>query len=230
MLYWNERPVALHHHAFLGKIKRYDRNILQMNVLPDIHLRPIRKREDADRFTLVDAGVEDVPQLGPLIFRIPLSEFIAERVDALLGARFLFVAPRSAKRGVIAACRQRVKQRTRFQKSAASFRAEFERTRAVVHGLLVGMNDEVGADLTGKAVAKINHFAKFVSGVDMQERKRQLAREKCLLREPHHDGTVLADRVKHHGLFKFGDHLAQDVDAFCFKHAEMGQCSGLHVE
>ena len=48
----------------------------------------------------VDPGVVEVPQLGTLVLRIPLAERIAERVDPLLGARLLFVAPGAAERRV----------------------------------------------------------------------------------------------------------------------------------
>ena len=46
----------------------------------------------------VHARVVQVPQLGPLVARVPLAELVAEREDALLGARLLLVAPRAADR------------------------------------------------------------------------------------------------------------------------------------
>ena len=41
---------------------------------------------------LADAPVVDVPQLGPLVLRVPLPVLVAEREDALLGSRARDVA------------------------------------------------------------------------------------------------------------------------------------------
>jgi hypothetical protein len=34
--------------AWLGEIERHDRNLLEVDVLPDVELGPVREREDAD--------------------------------------------------------------------------------------------------------------------------------------------------------------------------------------
>ena len=47
-----------------------------------------------------DAAVEEVPQLGALILGIPLAAGVAEGEDALLGARFFFVAAGAADGGI----------------------------------------------------------------------------------------------------------------------------------
>ena len=46
------------------------------------------------------ARVVEVPRLGALAARIPLAPGVAEGEEALLGARFLLVAPRAAEEGV----------------------------------------------------------------------------------------------------------------------------------
>jgi hypothetical protein len=56
----------------------------------------------------MDAGVIQVPQFRALGLGIPLAEFVAEGKDALLGARFLLVAPRAAETGVKAEFGDRV--------------------------------------------------------------------------------------------------------------------------
>ena len=71
--------------AFTGKIQGHDRNLLRVDIKPDIEFGPVGKRKYADAFAFVEAGVENVPQLWALIFRIPLAQGIAERIDTLLG-------------------------------------------------------------------------------------------------------------------------------------------------
>ena len=91
-----------------GEVHRHDRDLLQVDVLPDVELGPVGEREDADGFALVDLGVVEVPQLRPLVLGVPLAELVAEREDALLGPRFLLLAPRPAEGGVelVAAARR----------------------------------------------------------------------------------------------------------------------------
>ena len=86
--------------ALLGEIERHDRNLLDVDVVPDVDLGPVREREDADALARADAAVQQVPELRPLVLRIPLALRVAEREDALLGARALLVAPRAAERRV----------------------------------------------------------------------------------------------------------------------------------
>ena len=95
---------AAHHgFALFREIERHDGNFFGVNVEPDVQLRPIRERKHADAFALVMAAVVKVPQLGALVFRIPLAERIAEGIDAFLGAGFFLVAARAAERRVEAA-------------------------------------------------------------------------------------------------------------------------------
>ena len=54
-----------------GEVERHDRDVLEVDVLPDVELGPVRQREDADALALVLAGVVEAPQLGPLVLRVP---------------------------------------------------------------------------------------------------------------------------------------------------------------
>ena len=89
--------------ALLGEVERHDRNVLDVDVAPDVDLGPVRQREDADALARPDAAVQQLPELRPLVLRIPLPVGVAQREDALLGARALLVAPRAAERRVEAA-------------------------------------------------------------------------------------------------------------------------------
>ena len=64
-------PSRVHDRALLGEIERHDRDVLGHDVLPDVELGPVREREDADRFALADARVVELPELGPLVLRVP---------------------------------------------------------------------------------------------------------------------------------------------------------------
>ena len=43
----DQRAVTLHDRTRRGKIQRYDRNIFEIDIVPDIEFGPVREREDA---------------------------------------------------------------------------------------------------------------------------------------------------------------------------------------
>ena len=91
------------------------------------------------------------------------------------------------------------------------------------------MDDELEAELLGDVlVAELVHVAKLPRRVDVHEREGGLGREEGLLREAHHDGRVLANRVEHDRVFKLGGHLADDVDALGLELTEVGEVVGSH--
>ena len=45
---------------------------------------------------------------------------------------------------------------------------------------------------------------------------------KRLFRQMQHDGTVFANRIQHHGVFRLGNNLAHDVNGLGFKTGQMG--------
>ena len=47
--------------------------------------------------------------------------------------------------------------------------------------------------------------------------KRNLAREKGLLGQPHHDGRILANRIQHDRILEFGRNFANDLNALSFE-------------
>src|SRR6185437_14916744 len=90
------------HGPQLRIVERDDRNVFAFDVLPDVEFGPVRERKDANVLPLVDPRIVDVPELGALIFGVPLTEFVAEGVNAFLGAGFFLVAARAAKSRVVA--------------------------------------------------------------------------------------------------------------------------------
>ena len=212
----------------LREIERHHRNVLDVDVVPDVELGPVRERKHADALPWRDAAVQEVPELGALALGIPLALGAAQREHPLLGARLLFVAARAAESGVEPSSRQAVEQRLRFEQRAAALRAEGERLRAGVERFLVGVHDQAGADLRRVPVAEGDHLPELVAGVDVQQRKRDRAGIESLLRQAQQHRRVLADRVEHHRPLEFGDHFAQDVDALGFERAQVVEARRRH--
>ena len=55
----------------MGKIKRGNFQFFRLDVLPDIHLRPIAEGKNAKMFAVMFASIKKVPQFRPLVFGIP---------------------------------------------------------------------------------------------------------------------------------------------------------------
>ena len=127
-------------------VQRNDRNVLFLDVLPDVALRPVGKREDAHRLAFVNLAVVKIPEFRALISRIPLSEGIAKRKHAFLGARSLLVAASAADGGIELILFQCLQQRSGLQRAAAARDAQFQRMSAVGNGFFVAMHDQPGAD------------------------------------------------------------------------------------
>ena len=223
LLEHDERVAADDDLAFLGEIQGHDRNVFHLDVLPDVELRPVRQREDADAFAGADAAVEQRPQFRPLVFRIPLAFGVAQREDALLRARSFFVAPRPAKCRVESSCLERVEQRARLEETAAALGAQDVGLSAVGNRLGVRVHDQPGADLGRVAIAKLDHFAELVCGVDVEQRERNGPRIKRFLGQTEEHRRILADRVEHDRALELGGDLANDVDALRLERAQMVQ-------
>ena len=58
-----QHPVALEHAAVVGEVDRRQLELLALDVVPDVELRPAREREDAHVLAGADAAVVEVPDL-----------------------------------------------------------------------------------------------------------------------------------------------------------------------
>ena len=92
----HQRPLTAHHGAGMGEINARQGEVFALDVLPHIQFCPVGNGEGADVFAFVHAGVIQIPQFGTLVFRVPLTKFVAETHDALFGARLFFIPPRAA--------------------------------------------------------------------------------------------------------------------------------------
>ena len=219
-----KQRIAAHvHRPLLGEIKIDYRDFFFVNVLPNVHLRPVGERKDANAFAGMNAGVVEIPQLGALVLRIPLTGRVAEGIDALLGARFFFIAARAAEGRIEVVVAQRIQQRLRLQQSAAALGVERDRIRSRRNCGFIAPDQQLRANGASHRIAEGEHLGEFEAGVYMQQRKRNRRGIEGLLRQPQHDGGILADGVEHDGPLEFRSHLAQYVNALRFQQAQMAQ-------
>jgi len=216
-----QRIAALQHEAGFGKVKRDDGDVFGVDVLPDIELGPIRERKDAQAFARMNARVENVPEFGTLIARVPLAALIAKRKDAFFGAGTFFVAARAPDSGIETAVAQTVEKRGGFECAATALGAPVEGIGAFVEGGAVGVDDQVEAEFGGVAITKLDHFLEFVAGIDVQKREGNGAGKEGFLREAQQDGGIFADGIKQDGALAFGDNFAHDVNALRFELLEV---------
>jgi len=86
----------------------------------------------------------------------------------------------------------------------------------------VPVNDELRSDFPGVRVSKLDHLWEFITGVNMQERKRILPG-----RKPFAPGAalprILADGIQHYRTREFRNGLSQYVNALRFERLQMVQ-------
>ena len=193
----DQHAVALDHRALLGEIERHDRDIFGPDVFPDVELGPIGQRKHPHRFAGLDAGIEQPPELGPLIARIPAMARGAMRENALLGAAFFLVAARAAEGRVELPLVQRLAQALRLHDLGVDRRTRGDRRDAAREPLLIDVYEQIHAEPRRGFVAKRDHLAEFPGRIDVQQRERRLRRRKGLLRHVQHGARILADRVEH---------------------------------
>src|SRR5581483_6026426 len=205
---------ASHHRPLFCEIKRHDRNFLVLDISPDIELGPVRQRKYADGLTLADAGVEQIPQFGPLRSGIPHMARRAERKYALLGAAFLFVTPGAAERRVATILIESLLQRLGLHDARIDGRTRRKWIDSGLAPTFVGINEEFETKTLSRLIPKGNHLAEFPGGVDVQQRKRWRSRIKRLDCQMQHGARILADRVEHDRPFELRHDVAHDLDGF----------------
>ena len=171
--------------------------------------------------------VVGMPQLGPLVFRIPAMLRIAEGEDAFLCARLFLVAPRATDGGVETVLVQRLLQRLGFHDVGVHRGAMRQRRNALAHAVLIDMHQHVHVTGRRHLVAERDHLAELPGGIHVQQGDRRLARVKGLAQQMQQYRRILADRIQHHRILEAGHHLAENVDAFRLEIVEMCTwCSG----
>src|SRR5882672_2468124 len=127
----NEQAVAAHYRTAMRVIDRRDGELFALHILPDVELGPVADGEDAHVLALSHAGVVEIPQLRPLVLRVPLAELVAKREDPFLRTRLFFVAPRAADGGIERKLGDRFEQGHRLRGVSAFVEAaQFDRAAA----------------------------------------------------------------------------------------------------
>src|SRR5579859_3719872 len=139
-----------------GEIERHDRDVFQMDVLPDVQLGPVRDGEHPDALTLGLLGIVETPELGALILRVPAVIGRAEREDTLLGAALLLVAARAAEGRIEAVFVERLFQAFGLPQIGMQA-AMVERIDAARQGVRVLVDQQLHAAFLGHAVAQLVH-------------------------------------------------------------------------
>ena len=166
-------------------------------------------------------GVEEVPQLGALVLRVPLAELVTEGDDPLLGAGLLLVAPAAAEDAVEPVLGDGVEQRQRLERVAGAVGALAQ--PAVVDVVLHARDDEPQPEPLDGLVAVGDHLGEVVAGVDVQHRERDRRRPEGLGREVEHDDRVLAAAEEQRGALELAGHLADDEDRLRLEHVELAE-------
>src|SRR5579859_2373947 len=97
IVHHENEAVALDRRPRRREVQRHDGNLLAMDVLPDIELRPVRDGKHADTLALGLLGVVQMPELGALILGVPAVTRRTEREHPLLRPALLLVAARAAE-------------------------------------------------------------------------------------------------------------------------------------
>src|SRR5690606_11100652 len=144
---------------------------LALDVLPYVEVGPVPDRAGADVLALVRAGVEQIPQFRPLVLRVPLTELVAEALEARLVARVFRVAARTTDARIEADFLDGFVQRLRLVLVARLGRA-LQDLLAVRDRLLHRAHAQALAQFGGAAVAEFDHFRIVVAGGDVHQRGR----------------------------------------------------------
>jgi hypothetical protein len=130
--------LSAHNLAFVGEIQGWQGDLLALDVLPDIELGPVADGEGADMLAGAMQAVVEIPELGALVFGVPLAEAVPEAEEALLGAGLFLVAPGAAQRAVELEFGNGIEQGDGLEGIAAGIGAFFLLGPALADGILDG--------------------------------------------------------------------------------------------
>src|SRR5690606_28648866 len=101
------------------------------------------ERKDAEMFAGVAAPVEEVPELGSLVLRVPLTEAVTVGEEALLGAGLFLVAAGATHCRVDLQLGDGVEERHRLERVAARVRPRLLDDAAAVDRVLDVADEKV---------------------------------------------------------------------------------------
>jgi hypothetical protein len=83
------------------------------------------------------------------------------------------------------------------------------------------VNNEINTQLGCISVAKVNHFAKFITRIDMQQREWNLPGIEGLLSKTKQDGRILSYGIKENRSLALRHNFAENMNALGLKLPEM---------
>ena len=120
------------------------------------------------------ARIEQIPQLGALIFRLPLTKAVTVAKNALLGACLLFIAPCAANQSIKTELFNRFQERDRLMR-IARFVWRAKAHRATRHRVFHATHNEFCTQFFRAQITEICHFFVVMTRINHQKRVRQPA-------------------------------------------------------
>ena len=213
----------MHDRPRRGVVQRNNRDLLKVDVLPDVEFGPVGDREDAQRLTGTTTGVVDLPQLGALPLRVPL---VLRRANEKM---------RSLARDFSSSRRAPPKHRSNLFMSIACLRPSvFHMSVCIADPCSNGLmprSTHSGFWCTMRStpsslrlrVAKCVHLTELPHGVHVDQRERRLAGIERLHCQVQHDRAVFTNAVQHRRIVTLGNGLAHDVDGLCLQALQVRQ-------
>ncbi len=186
-------------------------------------LGPVGQREHADVLAGPVLAVVEVPQLRPLVARVPLAELVAEAEHALLGARLLLVPARAAEHGVEPALPGSPAAASSSATCSGWRVAGVRDDAAGVDVVLHAGDHQPQAHVGDDPVAELEHLVEVVPGVHVQHRKRQWCRPERACRDVQHHHRVLAAGEQQHRPLERRRDLTEDVYGLGLERTQVGQ-------
>jgi hypothetical protein len=177
-----EHAVTFEHLALMAEVDVRDLDLLQQDVLPHVHLRPVADREGAEVFARTLAAVVDVPQLGALVLGVPLAEFVAVTEHPFFRTCLLLVPTATADGAVHFEFFQAIQQGDRLQLVAARIKAGLFLYPTRVNTLLYTTNEQVRTVFLHQHVAEGDSLLKVVARVHMEQVEGHFRRMEGLTR------------------------------------------------
>ena len=180
-------------------------------------------------FARIDAGIEQVPDFGPLIFRVPLAEVVAETEEAFLRAGLFLVAPRAANQTIKLKFLNRREQRGNLQLVAADF-AGSGHSDAFGDGVFDFADDEFGAEFLGAAITEFIQFGEMMAGIHVEQRHWDVGRAERFFRQAQQGNGILAAGEEQGGPIELRRDFTHDVNRLGFQVLQMVQVIAVHFD
>ena len=214
----------------MSEVDRGERDFFAFDVHPDVHLGEVRERKNAEVFAGVLASVEEVPEFGSLVLRIPLTEVVAMREEAFFGTSLFFIASAATEAGVVLVLLDRVEERDGLKFVARGVGAFFLDDASGIDRFLHEADDQVGADEVDEFVAVGHGLIEVVSGIDVDEWEGHACGPEGFACKPCHDDRVLAAGKEQGGILKLRGGFAKDEDRLGFELVEVAEVVVGHGE